>query len=159
MKKSETTQIISKLMMLYPNFKLGINIMTGEEVTILEFVNTWHDQIGDMDYDKAVKAAKISADKCKFMPTAADMREAYDAIVEAEKKQIGNFRTYYQYCRDVYPKVLPRNYGWEEFLEKVHTAKPERWVDAAKYIYDNMKKIVYSGETVPEFIEIIKETK
>lgn len=159
MKKSETTQIISKLMMLYPNFKLGINIMTGEEVTILEFVNTWHDQIGDMDYDKAVKAAKISADKCKFMPTAADMREAYDAIVEAEKKQIGNFRTYYQYCRNVYPKELPPDYGWKEFLEKVYTAKPEKQEKAASWIYEKMRDRVYSGEEVPEFVEMIKATK
>ena len=159
MKKSETTQIISKLMMLYPNFKLGINIMTGEEVTILEFVNTWHDQIGDMDYDKAVKAAKISADKCKFMPTAADMREAYNELANEEKKLRDTCNYNYKLCRGIYPKELEEGYGYKEFVDKVMTAKPEKRIEAAQYIYSHMNKVVYSGEEVPDFVEIIKGIK
>lgn len=158
MKKSETIKIIERLICMYPSFKFGElpEEMGGGELDPIEF---WHEQIGDMEFEKAVEATKISIDNCKFVPSAADIREAYNKIVEAEKKQMGNFRTYYQYCRDIYPKELPPDYGWQEFLDKVHSAKPEKWEQAAKYIYDNMKKIVYNGETVPEFIEIIKETK
>lgn len=158
MKKSETIKIIERLICMYPSFKFGElpEEMGGGELDPIEF---WHEQIGDMEFEKAVEATKISIDNCKFVPSAADIREAYNKIVEAEKKQIGNFRTYYQYCRNVYPKELPPDYGWKEFLEKVYTAKPEKQEKAASWIYEKMRDRVYSGEEVPEFVEMIKATQ
>ena len=122
--------------------------------------DVWYECLGDLEYGKARQATINSLKTAReFPPTIANIREAYEAIDGEEKRLNGIIKTYYEYCRGTYPGNVPDGYGWQEFLDKVHSAKHEKWEQAAKYIYDNMKKIVYNGETVPEFIEIIKETK
>lgn len=122
--------------------------------------DVWFECLEDLEYGKAriatlntVKAAK------EFPPTIAEIREEYEALDGEERRLNGQIRTYYDYCRGIYPGEIEDGYGWQEFLDKVHSAKPEKWEQAAKWIYDSMNKLVYSGDAVPDFIEIIKETK
>lgn len=145
-----TVSLIEMIAAAYPRF----DVLKSEET-----ITVWHECIEDLDYDKAKTATKNVIKVSEYPPTIANIREAYETIDGEEKRLSGIIKTYYEYCRGTYPGNVPDGYGWQEFLDKVHSAKPEKWEQAAKYIYDNMKKIVYNGETVPEFIEIIKETK
>lgn len=158
MKKSETLQIIQRLACMYPSFKFG-DLPEGLSIGGANPIEFWHEQIGDMDFDKAVQATKISIDRCKFVPSAADIREAYNELANEEKKLRDTCNYNYKLCRGIYPKELEEGYGYKEFVDKVMTAKPEKRIEAAQYIYSHMNKVVYSGEEVPDFVEIIKGIK
>lgn len=115
MKKSETTKIVAKLMTVYPSFKFGVNVLTGEDSTLLEIVNIWHEMIGDMEYGKAETAVNACINKCKFVPSIADIREEYDELISAEKKEQGAIKTNYDYARGSYPQSIEAGYAWEEW--------------------------------------------
>ena len=115
MKKSETSKIIIKLMTVYPSFKFGANVITGEEMDLSEVVNIWHEMIGDMDYDRAETAVNTCINKCKFVPSIAEIREEYDELISAEKKEQGAIKTNYDYARGSYPQSIEAGYAWEEW--------------------------------------------
>ena len=115
MKKSETTKIIIRLMTVYPSFKFGASSITGEEMDLTEIVNIWHEQIGDMEYEKADTAVNSCINKCKFVPSIAEIREEYDKLIENEKKEQGAIKTNYDYARGSYPQSIEAGYAWEEW--------------------------------------------
>ena len=115
MKKSETSKIIIKLMTVYPSFKFGANVITGEDMDLTEVVNIWHEMIGDMEYGKAETAVNACINKCKFVPSIAEIREEYDELISAEKKEQGAIKTNYDYARGSYPQSIEAGYAWEEW--------------------------------------------
>ena len=118
MKKSETSKIIIKLMTVYPSFKFGANVITGEEMDLTEVVNIWHEMIGDMEYAKAETAVNACINKCKFVPSIAEIREEYDELISAEKKEQGAIKTNYDYARGSYPQSIEAGYAWEEWKSR-----------------------------------------
>ena len=123
MKKSDTSKIIIKLMTVYPSFKFGANVVTGEDMDLSEVVNIWHEQIGDMEYEKADTAVNACINKCKFVPSIAEIREEYDKINEKESAERGTIRTYYNYACGSYPIDIPRGTGWDIWQERAKDGK------------------------------------
>lgn len=160
MKKSETTKLIAKLMTVYPSFKFGTNIFTGEENTLVEVVNVWHEMLGDMDYSDADAALNICIKQCKFVPTVADIREQYENIVEDRLREQAAIKNEYDHCRSYYPGSGPLDYGWPEFQERLKKAKPNRMVDAARYLSNKIVSYVHecekNGENPKDLAECIR---
>ena len=123
MKKSDTSKIIVKLMTVYPSFKFGANVLTGEDMDLSEIVNIWHEQIGDMEYEKADTAVNSCINKCKFVPSIAEIREEYEKINEKESAEKGAIRTYYQYACGSYPIDIPSGTGWDVWQERAKSGK------------------------------------
>lgn len=146
----QTVKIFNTLKAAYPRMEQFDNDEVRE---------VWATAFADLDGEIAMKAVWECIKTQEFMPSIAQVIKAYDEIVKEEKHQTGISRQFYEYCRGVYPKELPDNYGWQEFIDKVNTAKPEKREIAAQWIFDKMRERIYSGETVPDFIELIKETK
>lgn len=119
----------------------------------------WFTAFEDLDGEKAMKAVWVCIKEYEFMPSIAQVLKAYNDIVDKDKAVIDTCKYNYNLCRGIYPKELEEGYGWKEFVDKVMTAKPEKRKDAAQYIYSQMNKVVYSGEEVPDFVEIIKGIK
>ena len=119
----------------------------------------WLTAFEDLDGDIAMKAVWVCIRKYEFMPSIAQVINAYDELVKEEKKLRDTCNYNYKLCRGIYPKELEEGYGYKEFVDKVMTAKPEKRIEAAQYIYSHMNKVVYSGEEVPDFVEIIKGIK
>ena len=115
MKKSETATIVTRLMTVYPSFKFGVNPLTGEDATLKEVVDVWHGIIGDMEYGDADRAVTACINKCKFVPSIAEIREEYDELISAEKKEQGAIKTNYDYARGSYPQSIEAGYAWEEW--------------------------------------------
>lgn len=123
MKKSETTKIVAKLMMVYPSFKFGTNILTGEETSLLDVVTAWHEQIGDMDYDRADKAVNICINECKYVPSIAEIREKYGDLLVDEHNNESQIKNYYQSACGSYPIDIPRGTGWDIWQERAKDGK------------------------------------
>ena len=119
----------------------------------------WLTAFEDLDGDTAMKAVWVCIKKYEFMPSIAQVINAYDELAKEEKKIRDTCNYNYKLCRGIYPKELEEGYGYKEFVDKVMTAKPEKRIEAAQYIYSHMNKVVYSGEEVPDFVEIIKGIK
>ena len=122
-------------------------------------VKLMYSMLDDLDYEILKQAVTTYIKTNKFSPTVADIREIYDSIKAADKALRDTCNYNYKLCRGIYPKELEEGYGYNEFVDKVMTAKPEKRIEAAQYIYGHMNKVVYSGEEVPDFVEIIKGIK
>jgi hypothetical protein len=79
--------------------------------------------------------------------------------MEEERSLTDTIKYNYGMCVQIFPREMEKGYGFKEFTDKVMTAKPEKRKWAASYIYERFSKVVYSGEEVPDFIEIIKGVK
>lgn len=154
MKKSETTKIVAKLMTVYPSFKFGVNVLTGEDSTLLEVVNIWHEMIGDMEYGKAETAVNACINKCKFVPSIAEIREEYEKLIGEEEKQRGIIKTNYDYARGSYPQSIEAGYAWEEWKARAKdgsSAEVFRQV-IMQYISESEKK----NEDVMDFKKCVE---
>ena len=122
MKKTETLEIIKRLIVMFPSFKFGEipDGISGGSVNPIEF---WHQQIGDMEYEIAEKAVINCIDRCKFVPTAADIREEYEYLVSERNKDTADIREYYIRSANSYPIEIPKDYGWEEWQRRADTGE------------------------------------
>jgi hypothetical protein len=145
-----TVSLIEMIAAAYPRFE----VLKSEET-----ITVWHECLEDLDYDKAKIATKNVIKVSEYPPTIAEIRNNYEEIAKEEKKLRDTCNYNYKLCRGIYPKELEEGYGYNEFVAKVMTAKPEKRIEAAQYIYSHMNKVVYSGEEVPDFVEIIKGIK
>lgn len=153
MKKSETSKIIIKLMTVYPSFKFGANAITGEEMGLTEIVNIWHEMIGDMEYGKAEIAVNSCINKCKFVPSIAEIREEYDYLVNSDASDKGKIKTYYQQSCGSYPTTIPSGYGWEEWQSRAKDGKQAEIFYQVIMQYLNGLK---DGEDAIDFLECVK---
>lgn len=154
MKKSETLKIIQRLVVMFPNFKFGEmpEELGGGEINPIEF---WHEQIGDMEFDVAERAVKVCVNRCKFVPTAADIREAYEEIMTERKKRDNEIRQSYEHIKSYYPGSGGANYGWEEF--KARAKSPDEARALSQMIFSFVRQMENEKcDKTPDFAEVIK---
>lgn len=154
MKKSETSKIIVKLMTVYPSFKFGASVVTGEETDLSEVVNIWHEMIGDMEYDRAETAVNACINKCKFVPSIAEIREEYDELIAAERRMQGAIKTNYDNARISYPQNIPIGYAWEEWRSR---AKDDKGAEIFRQVISQYVRECERADTdVMDFKECVK---
>lgn len=153
MKKTETLEIIKRLIVMFPSFKFGDipETISGVSVNPIEF---WHQQIGDMEFDKAEKAVMNCIDKCKFVPTVADIREEYEKLISVEKKEQGDIKTSYDNARGSYPQMIEDGYAWEEWKARVSDGEKAKlfYKVIMQYISESEK----AGEDVMDFKKCVQ---
>ena len=151
MTSKETFKIIERLISMYPSFKFGGDI---EGIEINNPLKFWHEQIGDMEFAKAEIAVKNCIDRCKFVPTAADIREEYDELISVEKREKGAIKTNYDYARGSYPQSIEAGYAWEEW--KARAKDGEMASLFYKVIMQYVSECDKKNEDVMDFKECVK---
>lgn len=117
MKKSETLKIIQRLVIMFPSFKFG-ELPEGFGGEKISPIDLWHEQIGDMEFSKAEQAVKNCIDRCRFVPTAADIREEYNKINGDRKNADNAFRDEYRITAGYYPDCGERDQYLELFRKR-----------------------------------------
>lgn len=144
MTRDEVKKIIAKLTILYPHFSVG------ETIGGFKPTDVWFEMIGDMDFAKADKAVRSCAQRCKYPPTIADIREEYDAIVAAEKKYKAEINRFYEQSRSYYPGSGEYGNGRAEFFERATT--PEQ----AERLYNAIVRYVNGcTDSTIDFVECV----
>ena len=173
MKKSETTMIVAKLMTVYPSFKFGVNPLTGEEASLLEVVNIWHDLIGDMEYAGAEKAVNTCINKCKFVPSVAEIREEYTTAIEEINAKDRAVRDAYRNITNVYTDSGKLDHYLPVFRERCGNDPAvasrlrnalERFSDTKYQWLPNLGQAIMcidiDAQTIPdEMMELVQEYK
>lgn len=154
MKKSETATIVTRLMTVYPSFKFGVNPLTGEDATLENVVDVWHSIIGDMEYVDADRAVASCINRCKFVPSIAEIREEYDAISYERRKSMAEVKEYYNRSRNSYPTDVPYDYGWEEWKSRAADGQTARtFYDV---IMQYLNECIRDGKDAIDFRECVK---
>lgn len=152
MKKSETAEIIARIISMYPSFKIGGDV---EGMEIKNPIRYWHEQIGYMDFKLAEKAVIECINVCKYAPTAAEIIEKYNKLVGDANKDEREIREYYERTRSYYPGSGDYNYGWEEWLTRVSEATDR--VSAARWLNNRITQYVNSCEKeTMDFAECVR---
>ena len=139
--RDEVKKIIAKLTILYPHFTVG------ETVGGLKPTDVWMEMIGDMDFDKADTAVKKCAQRCKFPPTIADIREEYEKIMSEEKQKEAAVKEFYNQARNYYPGSGEYGYGWKEWQDRLNDDPSESRVEASRWLLNRIVKYVNSCES------------
>ena len=150
MTSKQTFKIIERLISMYPSFKFGGDIDGVEVNNPLKY---WHQQIGDMDFDRADKAVMRCIDRCKFVPTAADIREEYEKLEQGEHNDQSIIKANYDYARGSYPEDVKPGYAWEEWQSRVKNGQE------AVIFYDVIKQYlreIKEGENAMDFLKCVK---
>lgn len=131
MTREEVKKILAKLTIMYPHFTVG------EAIAGFKPTDVWYEVIGDMDYAKADKAVQACMQRCKYPPTAADIREEYDKILSTEKRAQADILRYYEMTRSYFPGSGEIDNGKSDFLERAKTPEQAARLYAAVVQYVN----------------------
>ena len=172
MKKSETLKIIQRLVAMYPSFRFAeLPEELGGNINPVDF---WHEQIGDMEFADAEKAVIECINTCKYVPTAMEIRDAYNSIVADRKKAEAAIITHYDQMRSTYggdgeireylELFRERCGNTVEGADRLHKAM-DAFVNSCTYTYtpfldDAIRCIDIPTHTIPmEIMELMQENK
>lgn len=134
---------------MYPHFTVG------EAIAGFKPTDVWYEVIGDMDYAKADKAVQACMQRCKYPPTAADIREEYDNILKNENVQQAMILRYYEQTKSYYPGSGEPGNGKKEFLARAKNPKEaEKLYNTIRHYIDNC-----DSDWAMDFVECIRTVK
>ena len=148
MTREETKKIVSMIVKAFPRFTI---------VQDKEGMDLWHECLSDIPYEDARECVIESIKTKEFPPAIAEIRKAYEEMLDQRKKVETHITDYYNRARNYYPSC--ENYG--EGIDEWKTAVGNDVGKAAKLCNLIVGKVnnASEGEQLPSFGEIVKEIK
>lgn len=113
MTREEFTELMTKLLAVYPNFRINDSSVQA----------IWWEKFSDMRFDYSKIAVDRYMDSERFAPTPADIITRYHEVEERQKARMRDLREIFEFCHSCYPTNLWGENDWLRFKEKISSAK------------------------------------